>query len=252
MYHSVTFGDKNTWDDWHLVPTSRPLFNPPSPKTKTVEIPGADGILDISESLSGRPTFNNREGSMEFYVMNGYQSWATLYSEILEYLHGRRMKAILEDDPAYYYIGRFSVNQWKSDKDWSKITIDYNVSPYKKRLESSTSDENWLWDPFNFETGIILSMICKEVSVTSGEVKTLTSKEYGVEPITPSITIHSVSDGSSMEIEFKNPTFGITVTKTIKAGETVTDPEIIFYGDQVTFTFKNSGTVSIDFTPGRL
>ena len=29
FYHSVVFGEKNTWDDWHLVPSSRPVINPP-------------------------------------------------------------------------------------------------------------------------------------------------------------------------------------------------------------------------------
>lgn len=43
MYHSINFYENvndillkngnNTWGDWHLVPSSRPVFSPPSPKT---------------------------------------------------------------------------------------------------------------------------------------------------------------------------------------------------------------------------
>lgn len=117
MYHSITIGDKNTWDDWHLIPTSRPLFNPPTVKSNLVEIPGGDGTLDLTTALTGRPTYNNRTGSWTFIVQNGFKDWSALYSEIMVYLHGQKFKAILEDDPAYYYEGRFSVNQWKSDKD---------------------------------------------------------------------------------------------------------------------------------------
>lgn len=36
MYHSITIGEKNTWDDWHLIPTSRPLVNPPSVNTHLI------------------------------------------------------------------------------------------------------------------------------------------------------------------------------------------------------------------------
>ena len=54
MYHSITIGTKNTWDDWHLIPKSRPLVNPPSVKTNVVDIPGGDGALDLSTALSGR------------------------------------------------------------------------------------------------------------------------------------------------------------------------------------------------------
>ena len=46
MYHSITIGSKNTWDDWYLIPSSRPVVNPPKPKTKYIDIPGADGHLD--------------------------------------------------------------------------------------------------------------------------------------------------------------------------------------------------------------
>ena len=72
MYHSITFGDKNTWDDWHLIPSTRPLVNPPSRKKNTVDIPGADGSLDLSNVVSGHPVYENRSGSFEFIVENGF------------------------------------------------------------------------------------------------------------------------------------------------------------------------------------
>lgn len=132
MYHSITIGDRNTWDDWHLIPTTRPLFNPPPVKTSYVEIAGGDGTLDLSTSLTGRPLYSNRTGSWTFYVENGFKLWADLYSEIMGYLHGQKLRAILEDDPDYCYEGRFSVDQWKSDAERSSIVISYSVSPHKQ------------------------------------------------------------------------------------------------------------------------
>ena len=132
MYHSITFGTKNTWDDWHLIPTTRPVFNPPTVKASIIDLPGGDGVLDLTEFIAGRPLYNNRTGSFEFIADNDFMRWEELYSEILNYLHGRSLKAMLEDDPGYYYQGRFTVNQWNSDKLYSKITIDYDVFPYKK------------------------------------------------------------------------------------------------------------------------
>lgn len=143
MYHSITFGDKNTWTDWHLVPSSRPVINPPKPKVQYVDIPGADGSIDITESLAGRPVFEDREGSLEFIVLNDFNvdnynyNWIDVYTSIMQYLHGRRMKMILEDDPNYYYDGRFTVNSWKSDQNNSTITIDYRVSPYKYEVTNA-------------------------------------------------------------------------------------------------------------------
>ena len=159
MYHSITFGDissvtkdgitktvfsgKNSWDTWGLIPESRPVINPPPPNKKQVAIPGVDGIVDLSENLTGYMTYGNRTGSWDFIVANNNidiypiepkkksYDWATVYSMIMRELHGRPFKCMLEDDPGYYYDGMFGINAWKSDKNYSRITIDYDVGPYK-------------------------------------------------------------------------------------------------------------------------
>lgn len=89
--------------------------------------------------------------SIPFYVNR--REWADIYSEIMNYLQGQRRSIILEDDPWYIYTGRFDVNEWRSEKDWSRIVLNYRTDPYKYERFSSTED--WLWDPFPFEEGII-------------------------------------------------------------------------------------------------
>ena len=150
---SVKLNGINTWKDWHLIPTSRPLFNPPKVKSNYIELPGANGSIDATQVLSSYIYYQNREGTNEFYVANGFGDWATRFSDIMNYLHGKKVKVILDDDPGFYYRGRLAVNQWKSEKDFSKIAIDYVLEPYKYELLSTNDD--WLWDPFNFYTGII-------------------------------------------------------------------------------------------------
>ena len=237
MYHSVTYGEKNTWDDWHLIPTSRPLFNPPGIKTSYLDIPGANGIIDLTESLTGYPVYENRTGSQEYIVLNSYKPWDVIYSEIMNYLHGQRMKAVLEDDKAFYYEGRFSVNQWKSDKNWSLITIDYDVYPYKKELNSSAED--WLWDPFDFETGIINDFKSVEVE-NSVSVIVIGRQEY----ISPTFTIDS-DDGSGMDVVFESETYHMNDGINL-------NPNIIIKPGENNFTFTGSGTFSIDYRGGSL
>ena len=154
MYHSITFNsEKNTWDDWHLIPSSRPLVAPPSVVTKFVEIPGLDGSVDLTTAVTGYPTYSRRVGSWQFIVANGYGDWAVRYSEIMDYLHGRECTVILEDDPGYFYEGRMTVATWESGKNFSMVEITYELMPYKR--EFTTSVDDWLWDEFNFETGVI-------------------------------------------------------------------------------------------------
>ena len=137
MYHSITLGTKNTWTDWHLIPTSRPQFTLPPVKTKYIEIPGADGELDVSALLTGQAMYGNRTGYWGFVITKYDVNWAKTYSDIAEYLHGKRMRAVLEDDPLYFYEGRFSV-QMDPGPSFSTITIEYNVSPYKRLLSNPT------------------------------------------------------------------------------------------------------------------
>lgn len=234
MYHSITIGDKNTWDDWHLIPATRPLFNPPTVKENMVNIPGGDGVLDLTASLAGRPTYNNRTGSWTFYVQNGFKDWSTLYSEIMVYLHGQTFKAILEDDPAYFYEGRFSVNQWKSDKDYSQIVINYNVGPYKKEINNTGSD--WLWDPFNFETDIIRNY--KNLSV-------LTSLTVVVEgDMMDSIPV-IIASASGMQVTYEGKTYSLS-----KGANTI--PQIVLHSGENTLVFTGQGTITIENTGGRL
>ena len=153
--HSVTFGVANSWANWHLIPTQKPVIAPPSIKVKQVEIPGAHGILDLTSTLTGYPMYNNRTGSLNFILAPGFESWETAKTRIMQYLYGRQMNLYLTDDPEYYYTGRMTVSDLKSDARSNGLTIDYDLYPFKHKI--MLSDDDWMWDPFNFETGVIQS-----------------------------------------------------------------------------------------------
>ena len=132
MKHSITFGDKHTWNDWRLIPSPRPVINPPAVRTNYVDIPWGDGQIDLTENLTGEPTFGNRTGTFEFIVDNDHMPWVEAYATIANYLHGKEMRMILDDDPGHYYEGRFFVMEWLSNPNFSTITIAYSVGPNKK------------------------------------------------------------------------------------------------------------------------
>ena len=156
MYHSINLIDVdtdktiNTYDNWHIVPETRPLVNPPEVVTEYVEIAGSSGSLDYTEALTGGVVYRNRTGSWKFIVENGHQEWHALYNYLLTFLHGQTFKIVLEDDPKYEYVGRLTLNEWNSSQHWSTITINYNLSPYKYLTEFGVSD--WLWDDLTIES----------------------------------------------------------------------------------------------------
>jgi len=136
--HSITIDGMNTWNDWHMAPKSRPFVVAPSVKESYVDVPAADGSLDYTEVLAGKARYANRVGTWEFIVDNGddYQKWNEFYSDILLKLHGKRFtNIILEDDPLYYWKGRLTVQGQFGNKDYSSISIGYNLEPYKWPME---------------------------------------------------------------------------------------------------------------------
>ncbi len=230
MYHSITFGNKNTWDDWHLIPTSRPYMELPEIKTNIIDIPGAYGSLDISESLVGHILYENRQGSLEFYIDHEYwKSWVDTFHTIASYLHGQRMKCILEDDPGYYYDGRFTVSKWSSEESYSKITIDYDVYPFKKELTERS--EPWLWDPFDFEEGIIHEGYSK--SFTGTYILTIDGTDEYIVP-----TFYCASSfvpAPTVTVEYNG------VTKTLELGKTNIFPEWSISNGSHKFKFVTDG-----------
>ena len=254
-YHSLSIGNKNTWDDWHLVPTSRPVVPPPGVKTKILDIPGGDGIIDLSESLTGYPVYENRSFSQEFVVVNDFyepvdthKEWYSTYSDIMDYLHGQRMQMLLDDDMEYYYEGRFAVNSWKSGSKISSITINASLGPYKwaRRL---TTDSDWVWDTFNFETGIIFSSVFKNISVnTVTKTIQLSERLIGRAPVCPTFVVSNAANG----IQVREGTSGDWTT--LQNGSHQIS-SIIFHGTATTIQVKTpsgTGTVSIQFRQGRL
>jgi hypothetical protein len=228
-----------------------------------VDIPGGDGVIDLSQALTGYPIYQNRTGSFEFIVPNGFEPWEageiekkpwySVYSDIMDYLHGQSMRAILEDEPEYFYEGRFTVNSWKSSKDWSRITINYDVGPYKWGILSSTED--WIWDVFNFQNGVIRTSIFKNIAVSTNEtVIEMDSGLFGRAPICPNLVVRTTA-GQGVYVRFVNPKLGLDLVKPVSEG-TSQIPEFVFYGDMgATMSIwcrSGTGTVSIDFRQGRL
>ena len=240
MYHSVTFGDKNTWDDYHLIPLTRPVFNPPTQKTNLIDIPGADGSLDLSNALTGYPVYDNRQGSMEFAVDNDFKEWTVAFSDILNHVHGRTLDVFLEDDPNFIYKGRFAVNVWKSDKDRSSIVIDYVVNPYKVSKLSSIEDETQK-EYFN---NISIDSDVKMEKTFVGLI--------GRMPVCPTFVV-STTNAVGMDIRFVNDELGIDVESHFSDGDTI-NPDFIFTNLSPTNTNKlyisGHGTLSIVFKSG--
>lgn len=176
--HAMTIyeygGDENplkrvighTWKTWGFVPTACPTVAPPNKKETTMDVPGSNGSIDLTELLIGYPLYENREGSWSFYLTeytdalldnNDLQildnlddpilasentDWASFYTKVLNRIHCKHVAIILDDDPNYYWEGYLKVSQWDKPADLSAngVTIEYKLYPYKKEKEHRIID----------------------------------------------------------------------------------------------------------------
>ena len=170
IYKYKIMGDNlvNTLRDWAIVPLGRPVVNPPEQKLHVVDIPGANGILDLSNSLTKYPVFNNRTGSWAFAILNEETDTPNAYNKILNFLQGINVKVVLEDDRRFYYQGRVYVENInaKADGTPSEFSLGYDLEPYKLSIDTSVDD--WLWDTFNFETDSITQSVFKDIPIYQG------------------------------------------------------------------------------------
>ena len=127
MVYGVTFGEKHSFRDWKLLLNERPKISTPVAKTNYIDIPGSDGHIDLTEALTGDVKYETRQIKFTFITTKARKKWPSLYSDILDYLHGQEMKIILDEDRSFYYIGRVSVNEWESSEKYSDSSGKYAV-----------------------------------------------------------------------------------------------------------------------------
>ena len=103
----------------------------PSVKTQQESVPGADGVIDLTDVLNGGPAYGNRTiklrfgfdpyGSFDFYAFAGA-------------VHGKRLKLELGNRSGYY-IGRFTIGDIEKSKTTTIFVVTIDADPY--RLESA-------------------------------------------------------------------------------------------------------------------
>lgn len=251
----------NTLKDWFLVPLGRPVINPPMQKRSTIDIPGANGILDLSNSLTHYPVFENRTGQIPFAVLNDKpgHDWLTVYTKIMKFLQGNTVKMFLEDDQKFYYEGQVWVDNWDSRNDgtWSEVTLAYDLQPYRRAIYSSTDD--WLWDPFNFETDVITQTVFTNIEVDSEDwVEHDFTGLIDMMPVMPKFTV-TPDDGQAIYAQLYNTDLYKQQWKNVNGGNALESK--IYYDcilcevtpeSVIKMAFKGHGHVTMDFRSGRL
>ena len=231
MEEYILFGNKNTYKDYKLLIQSLTISTPDI-KEELIDVPGKDGSLDFSYSLTGDIKYKNRSITISLAKYKN-KSCLNEYSKIQNDLHGKIMKIILSRDPNFYYYGKIKVKDYDQYSILHTIDIECDVEAYKYDLTSS--NEDWLWDPFNFDNGIINET--KNLQVDGElEVKIVGRRKK----VIPKITCDN-----ELQLLFNGQTYNLPEG-------TSYSPEIEICEGENILKFIGNGTVTIEYRGGSL
>lgn len=133
----VTFDDKHSYWEWGLMLKKAPEITTPEPKTYYVDILGAHGQMDLTEALSGKVQYKDRQIKLEFISMAGREEWSAIYSAILTEIHGLVKEIRLDDDQMHIYKGRVTVGTPMWENECVTLPVAVEAQPFKKSIDGS-------------------------------------------------------------------------------------------------------------------
>lgn len=152
----------------------------PNVKTQQESVPGADGVIDLTDVLNGGPAYGNRTiklrfgfdpyGSFDFYAFAGA-------------VHGKRLKLELGNRSGYY-IGRFTIGDIDKSKTTTMFDVEVDADPY--RLEAE-------------ETSVTIPMLAASDNVMIGRSVTASGSSTSVDEY-----YDVVGDGASSVLRIKS------------------------------------------------
>lgn len=137
MNHTF-FGGINSRYDLHLITINQEV-QPAEPKLRLVEIPGADGSIDLTEALGAGVLYNDRELTWTFGTYPD-DDWTRKRSEVSGALNGKNFQITFSDDPDYYYTGRVQITEHATDTRLHTISAKAICRPYKlKKIKTKVT-----------------------------------------------------------------------------------------------------------------
>lgn len=204
----------NTWYNWRLILTAKDI-TPPEPKINYVNLDGMSGTLDLSESLTGEVTYEDRTITASFWTDEGsYKDRERLLREITTALHGKKIRIIEPDDPEHYFYGRVKIKSRENNLAYAEFTIEAVCEPWRysiydtvRRIEVNNQNAA---DLVIHNNGV--KTLCPVITVTgsvnivyNGVTTPLTAGSYKITTIKlyQGVTVIGVSGNGSVKLTYK-------------------------------------------------
>lgn len=122
----------HTGDDLDLVQEKKTIEKP-AIQSHTVQVPGRNGLLNLTKGLTGKVTYYNRTLSFQYFGSGDREHLLELEDFMSKY-HGQTIRIIDDDRPGHYYEGEASVST-VLNHGYITITLTVDAQPFRLKTE---------------------------------------------------------------------------------------------------------------------
>lgn len=227
----------NTLTDWGLAVGNNNYIGDPVQETFYVDVPGASATLDLSETLCDRPIFKSRPINVLLGGKKPRLDWDSIISIYRNKIEGKVVRLVFSNDPYFFWRGRVSLTNFDRVREIGSFNLSIPLAdPYKYEIFDSKDD--WLWDPFDFENGVIRyigPIDLSNASITVPRGSMLTVPIFEIESIVESLSVSA--NGNTYQLSIGENRF----------------PQLLVAGtEEVILQFTGTGTGTIKYRGGSL
>lgn len=209
VYSGALIGGFHTWRDWRAIIQNSDIVGSPEPNTNYLEVPGGNGHIDLTETLTGDVTYSTRQLKFNLALKTSPAAWPDAISRIFNKLHGKAVQVILDEEPTHYFYGRVNIDGVSRSQISGQLTIMVECDPYRYELEETV-------ETFSVDG-------TKEVSIENDRMWA-TPDIWASRDCTIALAgrMYSIAQGSQkrMDIVLKDGVNQLTVTGTVMIGFT--------------------------------
>lgn len=129
----IIIGNFRTISDWGCYTQEGWVLTAPEPKTKYIDIPGADGKLDLTSVLTGIVNYGDREFKATLFSPSykSKEEWEYLKAKITNAIHGQKLRLILPDSPDHFLNARMFVEDFDITSPRPTLDISATCDPWR-------------------------------------------------------------------------------------------------------------------------
>ncbi len=124
----------HTGRDLDLVQEVKTIGNPEI-QSYLVEVPGRNGLLNLTKGLTGNTCYKNRPIELQYFGSGRRPELLKLQSMFNMY-HGETIRIIDDDTPEYYYEGEATVDS-VVNPNYITISLSINANPFMRAIHDN-------------------------------------------------------------------------------------------------------------------